>query len=86
MRFLHFFMKIFVVARTDPSAAGSNAHRHAAPAFESWQADLALPNSYDRKATAAGCSAKRISLGVQIEIQSMESGRIRCDCSERHTN
>jgi hypothetical protein len=36
-----FFKKMFVCARTNPSAAGSNAHRHAAPAFESWQAELA---------------------------------------------
>jgi hypothetical protein len=79
-------MKLFVVARTNPSAAGSNAHRYAAPAFESWQAELALPKSYDRKATAACRSAKRISLGVPLEMQSMESGRIRCDCEERHTN
>jgi hypothetical protein len=87
MRFLHcFFKKMFVCARTDPSAAGPNVLRYAAPAFESWQAELALPNSYDRKATAAGRSAKPISLGVQIEMQSMESGRIRCDCPERHTN
>jgi len=35
--------------------------------------------SYDRNATAAGRSAKRISLGVQLEMQSMESGRIRGD-------
>src|SRR5450631_417153 len=42
MRFLHrFFKKMFVCARTDPSAARSNAHRYAAPAFESWQAELA---------------------------------------------
>jgi hypothetical protein len=87
MRFLHcFFKKMFVCARTDPSAAGSNAHRYAAPAFESWQAELELPNSYDRKATGAGRSAKRSSLGVQLEMQSMESGRIRCDFEERHTN
>jgi hypothetical protein len=55
-----FFKKMFIVARTDPSAAGSNAHQYAAPAFESWQAELALPNSYDRNATAACRSAKRI--------------------------
>jgi hypothetical protein len=62
MRFLHcFFVKMFVCARTNPSAAGSNALRYAAPAFESWQAKLARGNSYDRKATAAGRSAKRIS-------------------------
>jgi hypothetical protein len=35
---------MFVCARTDPSAAGSNAHRYAAPAFESWQAELARGN------------------------------------------
>jgi hypothetical protein len=87
MRFLHcFFKKMFVCARTNPSAAGSNAHRYAAPAFESWQADLVLPNSYDRKATAACRSAKRISLGVQLEMRSMESSRIRCDFEEPHTN
>src|SRR5450432_1812560 len=41
MRFLHcFFKKMFVCARTNPSAAGSNVHRYAAPAFESWQAEL----------------------------------------------
>jgi hypothetical protein len=36
------FMKMFVCALTNPSAAGSSGHRYAAPAFESWQAELAL--------------------------------------------
>src|SRR6266851_1396630 len=39
-----FFMKMFVCARTNPSAAGSNGPRYAAPAFESWQAELAREN------------------------------------------
>jgi hypothetical protein len=81
-----FFMKMFVCARTNPSAAGSNALRYAAPAFESWQAELALPKSYDRKATAARRRATRISLGVRIEMQPIESDRIRRHCKERHTN
>jgi hypothetical protein len=81
-----FFMKMFVCARTNPSAAGSNGPRYAAPAFESWQAELASWKACDRTATAAYRNAKRTSLGAQLEMQSMESGRIRCDCEERHTN
>src|SRR5450631_4244592 len=66
MRFLHcFFKKMFVCARTNPSAAGSNVHRYAAPAFESWQAELVSRKVCDRQATGACRSAKRISLGVQ---------------------
>jgi hypothetical protein len=79
-------MKMFVCARTDPSAAGSNGHRYAAPAFESWQAELAHRNACDSKATAAYRSAKRISLGVQFDMQSTESGRIRHPCEARHAN
>jgi hypothetical protein len=55
------FVELFVRARTNPSAAGSNGHRYAAPAFESRQAELALPKSYDRTATAACRSVKRMS-------------------------
>jgi hypothetical protein len=77
---------MFVVARTNPSAAGSNGHRYAAPAFESWQAELAHRNACDSKATAAYRSAKRISLGVRLGMRSMESGRIRRPREARHTN
>jgi hypothetical protein len=62
-----------------------NEHRYAAPAFESWQAELARWKSCDGKATAASRNAKRIRLWASLEMQPslarLEGWTIACEPS-----
>jgi hypothetical protein len=52
-----------------------DGHRYAAPAFESWQAELAHRKACDRTATAAYRNAKRISESADSFFKQEPTGR-----------